>query len=228
MRVVILAAGCGSRLQKREPKALLPLADGKLLLAHQIDNLSSYVNLSDILVVVGYRQESIRSLFSDLHFVENPDYYRQNTAKSLLKALMRFSGEDILWINGDVVFHPTILDLLLCSEQSSVIVNLSQVGEEEVKYRTDSLQRVLEIGKKVDQPLGEAIGINFFKAADTKLLKEALERCSEEDYFEKGLQFCIEGGLDIRAIKIPPTYSAEIDFPEDIERANRLIQLWKE
>ena len=39
MKVIILAAGRGTRLGKEYPKALTPLKDGKSILLHQLDRL---------------------------------------------------------------------------------------------------------------------------------------------------------------------------------------------
>ena len=57
MKVIILAAGVGSRLGKAHPKTLTALIDGKSILAHQIDGLRHNVNLNDIYVIVGYKNK---------------------------------------------------------------------------------------------------------------------------------------------------------------------------
>ncbi|MBC7318867.1 NTP transferase domain-containing protein, partial [Candidatus Bipolaricaulota bacterium] len=54
MKVVILAAGVGSRLGHGLPKALVKLCDNKTILDHQLENLKS-VGLENIRVVVGYK-----------------------------------------------------------------------------------------------------------------------------------------------------------------------------
>ena len=43
MKVIILAAGIGSRLGGYQPKTLTPLKDGKTILTHQIEGLIHYV-----------------------------------------------------------------------------------------------------------------------------------------------------------------------------------------
>ena len=66
MRVIIVAAGLGSRLgslTSDRPKCLLEL-DGKSILQHQLD-VYNKANIADISVVIGYMKEcfTIESVF---------------------------------------------------------------------------------------------------------------------------------------------------------------------
>ncbi|HJJ74425.1 MAG TPA: NTP transferase domain-containing protein, partial [Methanocorpusculum sp.] len=66
MQCVILAAGEGSRMRPlttSRPKVMLPLA-GKPSLEHLIRNVKE-AGISDIIIVVGYREEAIRDYFGD-------------------------------------------------------------------------------------------------------------------------------------------------------------------
>ena len=51
MKIIILAAGVGSRLGKAHPKTLTPLINGKSILSHQIDGLRHNVTQNDIYVI---------------------------------------------------------------------------------------------------------------------------------------------------------------------------------
>lgn len=229
MKIIILAAGMGTRLGADgiPPKALSILLDGQSILEHQLDNISRFLKLSDVRVVVGYQAEKIKERFPQLAYVHNHQYMSENTSQSLRKALEEVEGEDVLWLNGDVVFHHSALAKLLTQRRNSVLVNTSLVGEEEVKYQTDEFGRVLEISKGVSDPIGEALGINFFTAYDLHLLKEALAECEVEYYFEHAIQACIDAGVDVWAVEVDPTRCVEVDFPDDLERANRLIKEWQ-
>ena len=66
MKIIILAAGIGSRLGKDHPKTLTSLIDGKCILDHQIDGLCNYVNIDDIYVIVGYKEKMIINSFPQL------------------------------------------------------------------------------------------------------------------------------------------------------------------
>jgi L-glutamine-phosphate cytidylyltransferase len=227
MQVVILAAGLGKRLDNPSsaPKALTLLANGRSILAFQLEQLSQYIRLDLVTLVVGYHFEEIIKLFPDLNYIYNEDFAAENTAGSLKRALKKVSG-DLLWLNGDVVFHPSLIKTLLNFRKSSMIVNVGHVGEEEVKYRTDSQKRILEVSKEVKKPEGEAIGINYFSEEDLPHLKVQLERCLVTDYFEKAIEGVIKEGVPVTALPIESSLACEIDFPEDLLKANEMILRW--
>ncbi len=112
MQTIILAAGKGSRLGREVPKAMLKLAKGTTILDTQLRNLSTVSSIEKIIIVVGFKSESITQKYFDLSFVYNDDYDRTNTAASLLLALGKTNEDDILWLNGDVVFDEDILRLI--------------------------------------------------------------------------------------------------------------------
>lgn len=226
MIAVILAAGKGSRLLTPHiPKTLTSLANGKTILEMQLEAFKKIEGLERICIVVGYKKEKIIERHPDLSFVINPLYAKENTSKSLLRAIEGVD-DDLLWANGDVIFHPSALNGLLKSPHSAMLVNCAPVGEEEVKYRSDATGSIVEVSKRVAHPEGEALGINLFKKSDLPPLKEGLKKCLESDYFEKGIEYCIAQHIFIEKCAIPYDHCVEIDFPEDIERANALINSW--
>ncbi|MCB1135544.1 MAG: phosphocholine cytidylyltransferase family protein [Chlamydiia bacterium] len=227
MHVVILAAGQGTRLGGYQPKPLTPLYDGRSIIELQLAAISKHLDLEDVTLVVGYKKELIMEAFPELSYVYNPAFGEENTAKSLLRALHKIHDDDCLWLNGDVVFKPAFLSALLASPQSAMLVNQGVVAEEEVKYRTDGAGRMTEVSKEVVEGEGEAIGINLIRSADLDGFRHSLERCAPMDYFEKGLELSLSEGLDLRAVVVPRDSAVEVDFPEDLERANVLLHRWK-
>lgn len=227
MKVVILAAGKGSRLGQGDlPKPLTLLESGKSILEHQLEALSYCVSLNQVIVVVGYRKEEIMERFPDLVYVFNPQYGSENTSKSLLRALKKCQ-ENVLWLNGDVVFHHTILKKVLDNSKTSMVVNKGKVGEEEVKYRQNAEGKILAVSKQLSDPQGEALGINYCLLKDLDQFRRNLERCQPNDYFEQGIEFCIEEGMPVWSVVIDHHLCTEVDFPEDLERANRLLSSWQ-
>jgi choline kinase len=228
MQVVILAAGMGTRLGRDHPKPLTPLQDGRTILQRQIDGVREVLGDDvPITVVVGFRSEMIMQAAPDLTFVYNPDFASTNTSKSLLRALRNSRDGGVLWLNGDVVFDPAVLELTLpClqAEQSYVCVDTNTVADEEVKYTLDAHGFVRELSKTVVGGLGEAVGINYVSAADKPTLIEHLAACEVQDYFERGMETAIErDGLRFRPIDISEFTAVEVDFEADLVRANSLL-----
>lgn len=226
MKVVILAAGKGSRLGDTHlPKPLTRLVNGKSILQTQLDVLKQYVSLDQIVVVVGYHKEEIIDRFPDLMFVFSPHFSQENTSKSLLRALNKID-DDVLWLNGDVVMHPSVIASVLNDPKTSMVVNVGSVGEEEVKYRLDDEQRIVEVSKQVVEADGEALGINFWKKEDLEALRTNLQQCLDTDYFEKGIELCIDQGMPVWSVAVNHDLCTEIDFPEDLKKANDMLRLW--
>jgi choline kinase len=225
VHVVILAAGMGTRLGRALPKPLTPLADGRTILHRQVDAVRARFGAGvPITAVVGHRAEDVQAAAPDLRFVTNPHYASTNTAKSLLRALLDCGPGGVLWLNGDVVFDPAVLEQVepaIRAGESVVCVDTSVVGEEEIKYTVDAEGFIRDLSKTVVGGLGEAIGINHVSAADRYVLAEHLAACTDTDYFERGMETATAAGrLRFRPVDISRYYAVEVDFESDLSRAN--------
>jgi len=229
INVVILAAGLGTRLGRPYPKPLTPLADGRSILRQQLDHLRAAFGADAyVSVVVGFKMDLVMEAAAhDAAFVYNELYDQTNTSKSLLKALRLAPPGGVLWLNGDVVFVPGLLDSLrphLSADRSFVAVNTESVADEEVKYTLDADGCIAELSKTVVGGLGEAVGINYVSAADKPVLLEHLRRCGDQDYFERGIETAIaHEGLRFHPLDISAFSAVEVDFETDLERANSLF-----
>jgi len=227
MKIIILAAGIGSRLGNPFPKPLTPLKNGKTIMQQQVEKLASYFSVDDISVIIGFKKDLIMESFPDLSYIYNQSFDRTNTSKSLLKGLKKYPKSSILWLNGDVVFDEKILEHILpyiAQDVSFVAVNNSEVGDEEVKYTLDEDQYINLISKEVIKGLGEAVGINFVANKDLSLYINRLEECDDMDYFEKGLELAIQKDhIKVKAVDISKFNCVEVDFEEDLENANKLF-----
>ena len=226
IKIIILAAGIGSRLGNPFPKPLTPLKDGKSIMQKQVDNISEFFDVNDISVVVGFKKDLIMERFPDLTYVYNQFFDQTNTSKSLLKALKKNKNNSVLWLNGDVVFDQKLFSVLhkdINDQNSFIAVNTARVAEEEVKYTLKN-GFVYELSKEVKNGLGEAVGINFIAAKDMAVFIEYLEQCGDNDYFEKGLELAIKNDqLKLKAIDISAYDCIEVDFVEDLDNANSII-----
>lgn len=179
---------------------------------------------AEVHVVVGHQAEVVREAHPGLRYVVNADYARTNTGVSLLLGLEACGPGPVLWLNGDVVFDPAVLarlDPLVALGRSGVVVDTAKVGEEEVKYDLDADGLVRRLSKTVADPLGEAVGINLVAAADRPALERRLGEVAASDYFERGVELAIErDGARFHVVDVSDLFAVEIDFPEDLARAN--------
>ncbi len=232
MRAVILAAGSARRLSPLTDtlhKSLLKIGD-KTIMEYQLD-ACNYYGIQKVLIVVGYLKEQIIGKFGNkyrqlqIEYIENPDYATTNTVYSLWLAREFFRNEDFIYFNADVLFHHSLLEVLLNSTAKTALgVEVKPCGEEEVKVITDSTKKILRIGKKLDPAkcLGEFVGIAKFNSNLTEdfaiALKQVIDNGDENAFFEKAVDMILEKHEhhyeDITHIPV-----IEIDFPEDLKKA---------
>jgi choline kinase len=229
IQVVILAAGMGTRLGKPWPKPLTELSDGRSIMTQQMENVQKvFGDRARITVVVGFKLEMIMEAHPSASFVYNEVYDGTNTSKSLLKALRASQESGVLWLNGDVVFDYRVLERVserIKTDKSFVCVNTSAVADEEVKYTVDASGNINELSKTVKNGLGEAVGINFISSHEKAGVIKQLEACGDQDYFERGLELAIQNnGLKMEPVDISDLFAVEVDFQDDLDRANKAIQ----
>ena len=228
IQAVILAAGMGTRLGRPFPKPLTPLSDGRTIMEQQIDNLRQVFGADvRITTVVGFKLDLILEAFPDVTYIYNEAYDQTNTNRSLLKALRLSTEGGVLWMNGDVVFDPQVLEKvsdLMEADTSFICVDTAVVGDEEVKYTVDDDGYVDELSKQVVNARGEAVGINFVSASDKPTLIDRLSECSDADYFERGIELAIShNSMRVIPVDIGEFFAVEVDFEEDLTRANEYL-----
>ncbi len=118
MQCVILAAGEGSRMRPlttSRPKVMLPLA-GKPMLEHLIRNVRD-AGITDIVLVVGYREEAIRTWFDNgskfgvsIHYVVQR---KQMGTADALKTVEPFIHDIFLMLNGDMILERSDIEMII-------------------------------------------------------------------------------------------------------------------
>lgn len=116
MQAIILAAGMGKRLKdltKGSTKCMIKI-DGITLIERMLSQLDK-LNLSEIIIVVGYKAEKLISFISKLGvntpiiFVTNDIYYKTNNIYSLYLAKDYLLKEDTLLLESDLIFADSAL-----------------------------------------------------------------------------------------------------------------------
>ncbi len=224
VQAVILAAGMGTRLGRNTPKPLTRLHDGRTIQRRQLDALrEAFGDDTDITVVVGFCSDLLMAASPDVRFAYNPHYASTNTSKSLWRGLSNSRDGGVLWMNGDVVFDPAVLEHVMSwvrADESFICVDTNTVADEEIKYTLDADGCIRELSKTVIGGLGEAVGINYVSSSDKAALIAHLDACGEQDYFERAIETAIHlEGLRFRPLDISAFSAVEVDFEVDLERA---------
>ncbi|MCS1408878.1 MAG: Bifunctional IPC transferase and DIPP synthase [Verrucomicrobia subdivision 3 bacterium] len=193
---VILAAGCGRRIQglTERPKILLPIRGESLLERHL--RIQKAVGIERVVIVVGYEKEQIFAAVEtcfekpEVVFVESEDFRTKGNGYSLWLGLQRVSGGALVF-DGDLFYDETILVRFLRKGGSSAVLigpgNLDDV--ECAKALVDARGMVR---KTVDKRLfteaelkgyrfaGEAIGVLRFDRERARALQELLQEFLNE------------------------------------------------
>ena len=229
MQAVILAAGKGSRLQPMSeglPKCLLDIG-GKPLIEHQLSALSDN-GINEVLVVVGYRADLVRSAVGNkAEFIDNARYEGTNSLYSLWLARDWVKGPFIL-LNSDLIFHPDVLNRLLKGGGNALAFDsTSSRGLEQTKV-VISKGRVIDLGKDIPSEAagGESIGLlRFDSDGGSALFKRIgflIDNGGADSWVIEGVRSaCSE--IRIRGVNIAGLAWAEIDYPGDLERARKEV-----
>ncbi|MEM8975467.1 MAG: phosphocholine cytidylyltransferase family protein [Pseudomonadota bacterium] len=245
MKVIVLAAGMGSRLMPltaESPKCMVELA-GKPLLHRQIATLRSG-GADEIIVVGGYRSDRLDAEFDKL--VLNPAFDTTNMVSTLFCALDDMAGtEDLIISYGDIVYESRVLQALLdCNAPVATIVDLewrklwglrleNPLDDAETLVLRDK-DYIVELGRKprsYDDIQGQYIGLTKIRA---DYVREIIAKWQDMDraaiydgqsfanlYMTSFLQHLIDTGTDIRAAFIRNGW-LEVDTIQDLERYESL------
>ena len=237
MQGLILAAGASRRLYpltKSTPKCLLDIG-GLPILSHQLNALKKY-DINDVIIVIGYYKEMIIDYINKNHtemkftFITNEHYLDTNTSYSAYLCKDFLSSSDTLLMNGDVLYPPSLLKQIIDSDyETALAVDIKECGDEEVKVIVDNNKNIVFLGKELDveSTLGEFIGvaklsIPFCKSFSLSLSK-LIENGGKSDYFESAIAPLLNTH-NVHFEDISHLPCIEIDFNEDLQKANQLVK----
>ncbi len=215
MIAVLLIAGVGRRLAGDRPKVLLEVG-GRTLLDRHLENLAALG--IPVLAVTGWQAERIPVARQ----VVNPEYRRGSLLS--LKAALSAVDEDVILMDGDVLYDPSILADVARLPRGFAIDPRTDPGDEEMMVGVKGGKvRAIRRGRLPGfEVVGEGVG--FFKVdrASLPALRKAVEASDPDSDYEKALdRFVGEHGADYVLVAGRPW--TEIDFEQDLERARRDI-----
>lgn len=230
MKAIILAAGIGKRLYPYTiniPKCLIEVAK-KEIIKWEIEALLPF-NFKELIIVIGYGGSLVKNLISNnfpdvnIHFVENKDYSTTSNLYSLKLGLLQADGDEIFIINGDLVFKKEVISEILKSGYENIIaVNKISCNEEDMKVCISN-GKVLEVSKKISLNKADGQALGIYKIKNTNILKEKMGETNGINFFNEAINKMTKE-VSIYSVDITRFPSIEIDFPEDLEEADKLFK----
>ncbi len=237
MKALILNSGLGSRMGKltsEHPKCMTELISHETILSRQLKMLADF-GVNDVVITTGYYDEILVNYCQELDlpihytFVKNPEFRETNYIYSIYMA-REYLDDDILMMHGDLVFESTVLEQMIDSVSSCMVVSSTlPLPEKDFKavIRNDRI---------------EAVGINFFTDA---LAAQPLYKLNRKDwavwlksicnFIENGNRTCyaenafneVSGECEIHPLDVGSLLCAEIDNSTDLENVREHIRTLK-
>ncbi len=238
LAVIILAAGKGTRMRSSLAKVLLPVAGHPLL--HYVLDLSSRLNPTRTIVVVGHQADQVREAFADreVEFVVQEEQLGTGHAAQQAKAKLENFDGLVLVLCGDMpLIRPnTLLQMVQGHkriEAKCTVLTLKSSGCHDfgriIRDGNGSILKIVElkdaseIEKKVDEFNS---GVYCF---DNRLFFKVLEQVSpkniqKEYYLTDTIEYLVRKGYPVQAIQTQDANEVlGINSPDDLNRAERLL-----
>ena len=231
MRAVMLAAGVGRRLGQPESKVLLRFG-GRTLLQRHLAILGA-LGVRDLTIGIGHEALAIERALAGLgrhevSTVYNPDYEEGSILTLMCVREALTAGGPVLLMDGDVLYDRRVLAPLIETRHADCLLvdRAWEPGDEPVKV---GLSRGVpaDFGKTIDpatDAIGESVGFFRLSEAAAKALVATAGRMIEDGGRQRPMEDAVAAVL--RAAAPPFGFEdvtglpwIEIDFPEDVERA---------
>lgn len=191
MKVIILAAGRGSRLgsyTQEKPKCMCELF-GRTLLERAVETIEkSGISKADIGIVTGYKSECF--LIEGVTYFHNSDWEHTNMFVSLTKAEEWLIQEPCIVCYSDIVFSPNaIIKLKECKEAVAITYytgflelwqkRMENPMEDLETFKMDAKSYLTEIGKKplsLEDIKGQYMGLIRFTPDGWNQVKETIKK----------------------------------------------------
>lgn len=238
---IIMAAGQGTRLRpltETQPKPLVPV-NGVPILEYTLQALE-LGGITDVSIVTGYKSEKIHNYIAardnsaTIRIVNNDDYLTTNNIWSLhLVSDQIRNGTTI--IDGDVLVSPSIIaEFNRVPDSSSFLIGVDRTHRERGAYAKIAGQYIVGI-EIADSPENEEPGtllkttsiyrVHSYAAADA--LRNRIRHFINNDrlsaFYEQAIDDVLRTGLTGHAVECSSHLWWEIDTPDDLENATRLV-----
>ena len=239
-KAILLSAGQGSRLGHlvdNKPKCLVDFG-GRTLLDRQLDTLDAN-GVEEAVVVTGFHDELIDAAIAArtggprVRTIFNPFYKVADNLGSLFIAREELAGDTLVW-NGDTLVSDALMRRVVSNAQSGICVTIDRKAsydEDDMKVIVSDDGRLRAIGKRISDGVNaESIGLLAFRAGGAERFREAIERAMRTSegttiWYLRVIHHLAQNG-EVWTLDIEGEEWGEVDFPEDVDRARKLVAGW--
>lgn len=230
MKGLITCAGMGTRLgllTEKNNKTLLKI-NGKSIIEVILDTFNRY-GIKDVVVVTGHSYDKVEGLLKNkVKFAYNPFYQISGILCSIWFSRRFLEGSDFIFVTGDSVFHPRVLELCMKTSGDIVMCIEKKKCDAEDSKVVIKNGKITDIGKNISvkDAVGEFTGMLKVSAKASKVFFQELDLILKETRLNAYVADLLLRLKD-KGIKLVPVYTeshtrVEIDYPEDLEAAKKL------
>lgn len=244
-RVVILAAGKGTRMKNNDlPKALTPFR-GKPMISNLLDTIARSGIDEKPVVVVGFQAEKIRAVLGDrVLYVEQTTQRGTGDAVRCAQELLEPTADVVVVLYSDhpLVHASTLKKLRFLHEREGRVVTMMTTTVQDFE---DWRRPFYDFGRILRNAGDEVVGIVEKKDAtpsqlsirelnpalfcfDAKWLWEYLPKIQNQNaqgeyYLTDLIHMAIQGGFRIASMNIDPLESIGVNTPEHLALAESVL-----
>jgi L-glutamine-phosphate cytidylyltransferase len=235
MKAIILCAGQGRRLlpfTKEEPKCLLSVDGDRSVLELQLRALAR-CGMTQVTIMVGFGADRVER-FLAMHPIPglnvrtryNPFFATTNNLVTCWSASAEMA-EDFVLLNGDTLFDPEVLRLLLTSLEAPVTLVINRKAEyddDDMKVTLNGGRKLKAVGKTLPRPTvhGESIGLMMFRGIGVPAFRDALDIAIREPEALQMWYLSVINSLCplslVETVSMEGLWWAEIDTCEDLAK----------
>lgn len=238
MRVVVLAAGKGSRLNpitNNIPKYLVDIG-GLTIMDHQFSNFLALKPIKEIVLVTGYcankihQQMLVYKRWFKINEVYCPNYFAHNNLISLWQA-KKWLNEDFAIINGDNIFDISILEALIRQKAKACLAIVKRESYIDSDMKVTHKQQKLDQVSKVlpnESAQGISIGMMRFKDEGAKRFVEILDEMAtkeinQQEYYLRVVEKMAQV-FPIKTLEVPNHNWTDVDDENDLIKVRNEFQ----
>ncbi len=227
MKALILNSGMGSRMgamSADHPKCMTAIWERETILSRQLKMIVD-AGIKEVVMTTGYCESVLTDYCQNLDlpicfsFVRNPEYQNTNYIYSIYCA-MEFLEDDVLLMHGDLVFEESVLEDVLASDHSCMVVSSAiQCSEKDFKAVIEKgeikcVGTDLVPGSIAAQPLYKLLKKDWSTWAEQ--IRRYCESGNRKCYGENALNEVLGGDCRIYPLDVQDRLCSEIDDTGDL------------
>lgn len=233
MKIIILAAGVGSRLMpltENTPKSLLHIDNNTNVLQRTIEMINRTIEC-EIIVVTGYCKDKINSVlnkYDNCISISNP-FYRVTNSIASLWFTKDMINEDTIILNADVIVEEKLLEKVINTKSESCVFYDSSIFNGADYKVVENHGNIVVMSKELTDYSGEYAGISKFSMENIKKvfakIDDMLNKGLYNEWYETALvDMIFNNGFILEAIDISEYQWTEIDCVNDLLKAQKIFK----